>query len=67
LIQDDHAKKIREAFEALEFEKDCNYKDYVRWEDLKLRDVTFNLVQWVSIIHPLKENSPTKFVCYMKR
>jgi hypothetical protein len=43
-------KKIWEALEALEFEKDCNYKDYAWWGDLQLRDVTFNLVQWVSII-----------------
>jgi hypothetical protein len=38
-------EKNWEVLEALEFEEDCNYKDYSRWEDLKLRDVTFNLVQ----------------------
>ncbi len=43
-------KKIREALEALKFEKDHNCKDYLQGEDMKLRDSTFNLVQWVSII-----------------
>ncbi len=43
-------KKIREALEALEFEKDHNCKDYAWWDDLKLKDPNFNLVQWVSII-----------------
>ncbi len=53
-------KIIWEALEALEFEEDHIYKDYVRWEDLKLRDATFNLVQWMSIIYPLKEDSSPK-------
>jgi hypothetical protein len=38
-------EKNWEALEAPEFEEDRNYKDYSRWEDLKLRDVTFILVQ----------------------
>jgi hypothetical protein len=50
-------KQIWEALEALKFEEDNNCKDYEKWEDLKLRDATFNLVQWVSIIYPLKEDS----------
>jgi len=33
-----------EALETPKFEKDHNFKDYARWEDLKLRDVAFNLV-----------------------
>ncbi len=53
-------KKIQEALEALEFEEDHICEDYVRWKDLKLRDATFNLVQWVSIIYPLKEDSSPK-------
>jgi len=53
-------KKIQKALEALEFKEDRIYKDYVRWKDLKLRDATFNLVQWVSIIYPLKEDSSPK-------
>ncbi len=50
-------KKIWKVLEALKFEKDQICKDSSRWEDFKLRDVTFNLVQWVSIIYPLKEDS----------
>jgi hypothetical protein len=49
-----------EALEAPKFEEDRNYKDYARWKDLKLRDATFNLVQWVSIIYPSKEDFPYK-------
>ncbi len=49
-----------ENLEALEFEEDYNCKDYSKWEDLKLKDATFNLVQWVSIIYPLKEDSSLK-------
>jgi hypothetical protein len=51
------SKIFREALETLKFKEDCNCKDYSRWEDLKLKDATFNLVRWVSIIHPLKEDS----------
>jgi hypothetical protein len=54
-------KKIKGALEALEFEQDSNCKDYLRREDLKLRDVTFNLVQWMSIIYPSKEDSSIRW------
>jgi hypothetical protein len=37
-------KKHWEDLEAPEFEEDCNCKDYSKWEDLKLKNVTFNLV-----------------------
>ncbi len=50
-------KKHWEDLEAPKFEEDYNRKDYSKWEDLKLNDVTFNLVQWVSISYPLKEDS----------
>jgi hypothetical protein len=30
---------------APKFEKDHNCKDYSKWKNLKLKDVTFNLVQ----------------------
>ncbi len=50
-------KQIQEALEAPKFEEDHNCKDYARWKDLKIRDATFNLVQWLSIIYPLKEDS----------
>jgi hypothetical protein len=50
-------KKHWEDLEAPKFEEDCSYKDYSKWEDLKLKNATFNLVQWVSIIYPLKEDS----------
>jgi hypothetical protein len=49
-------KQLWEALEAPKFEEDHNCKDYARWEDLKLRDVIFNLVEWVSIIYSLKED-----------
>jgi hypothetical protein len=55
-------KKIQGALEALEFEQDSNCKDYLKREDLKLRDVTFNLVQWMSIIYPLKEDSSIRWM-----
>jgi hypothetical protein len=42
--------------EALKFEDDYNCKEYSRWEDLKLKVVPFNVVQWVSIIYPLKKD-----------
>jgi hypothetical protein len=38
-------EKNWEALEAPGFEEHRNHKDYSRREDLKLRDVTFNLVQ----------------------
>jgi hypothetical protein len=47
-------KKHWEDLEAPDFEEHCNCKDYSKWEDLKLKDDTFNLVQWVSIIYRLK-------------
>jgi hypothetical protein len=50
-------KKHWEDLEAPKFEEDCSCKDYSKWEDLKLKNATFNLVQWVSIIYPLKEDS----------
>jgi len=53
-------KQIWEALETPKFEEDHNYKDNARWVDLKLRDVAFNLVQWVSIIYQLKEDSSPK-------
>jgi hypothetical protein len=49
-------KRNWEALEALEFEEGCNCKDYSRWEDLKLGDATFNLIQRMLIIYPLKED-----------
>jgi hypothetical protein len=55
-------KKIQGALEAPEFEQDSNCKDYLKREDLKLRDVTFNLVQWMSIIYPLKEDSSIRWM-----
>jgi hypothetical protein len=64
-------KKNWEALEAPKFEQNSNCKDYSRWEDLKLRDVTFNLVQWVLINYPLKEDSSirwtTKISLFMKK
>ncbi len=59
-------KKNWKVLEAPKFEKDHNCKDYSRWEDLKLRDVSFNLVQWVSIIYPLKEDSSLE-ICLLHK
>jgi hypothetical protein len=48
-------KKTWEVLKVPKFLNDHNYKDYSRWEDLKLKDAIVNLVQWVSIIYWFKE------------
>lgn len=66
MIQDYHAKQIHGSFGKPQFKEDGNCKNYLQWEELKLKDTTFNLVQWLSIIYPLKNDLLTKFFCCMK-
>jgi hypothetical protein len=37
--------RFREVLQAPKFEKGHNCKDYSKWKKLKLKDVTFNLIQ----------------------
>ncbi len=61
-------KTFWKVLKAPKFEEDHNCKDYSRWEDLKLKDVIFNLFQWVSIIYPFsRKSSHLKFVCCTRR
>ncbi len=41
--------RFREVLQAPKFKKDNNCKDYTKWKNLKLKDVTFNLVQWSAL------------------
>jgi hypothetical protein len=47
-------KQIWEALETPKFEKDHNFKDYARWEDLKLRDVALFLLCWKNWVEGYK-------------
>jgi hypothetical protein len=38
-------RRFQDVLPAPKFEKDHNCKDYSKWKNLKLKDVTFNLVQ----------------------
>jgi hypothetical protein len=66
MIQDYHAKQIQGSFGKPQFKEDGNCKNYLQWGELKLKDVIFNLVQWLSITYPLKRDLLTKLFCCMK-